>query len=507
MRSLRSSNTRTRNILRLLAAPRNFRKNGNPVITVNKRYLYLPLLPLILAFPKGGLVFAQDQPSLTTRLTESSSDNPVNRKALAKYKHQASQLSQIELANAKRQFARDGYDARFRRYMSGKETFDLVFGALAPIIQTELSREGDKAARIRLLKAQLRQAESVEDIWRRKFAAVAASRQDVLEATCERIEAQLALLKAMGKTSEPGQLHDGSLFDQIEHNWEAHDYFDGRDIARHEFKALQGDPKLLEATRSRAARLLCEMRMERLGGLQLVDVAINCALRLLKAEQAISNDGPSRYAALERHWARLKWIEEQMEMRYERGVARTQDLLAAQYHRLQAQLWLAQAKIPTGPLPAFAAEKYPGSAVIEINGVAFLQATDTDVLDRKELARARFEATQTTAHELTVKMLQTGIAGFKATGQRFAAGKTTLSEPLAWSERLLEARLALSPEPTDRLSAYETYWLQLVEVEYFVTLKFESGSASWVDYLDSKYARVAAQLRLAQEMAGDNDRR
>ena len=65
-------------------------------------------------------------------------------------------------------------------------------------------------------------------------------------------------------------------------------------------------------------------------------------MRLMNAEQLLSNEKADKVAAIERHVKRTQEIEDVNHARFVGGRIPVPDLAEARYYRLQAELWLEQ---------------------------------------------------------------------------------------------------------------------------------------------------------------------
>ena len=54
---------------------------------------------------------------------------------------------------------------------------------------------------------------------------------------------------------------------------------------------------------------------------------------------------PKSPQALERHWQRIRQVEVVNKTRYEAGRIPIQDYAESQYYRLEAELWLVEARV------------------------------------------------------------------------------------------------------------------------------------------------------------------
>jgi hypothetical protein len=66
--------------------------------------------------------------------------------------------------------------------------------------------------------------------------------------------------------------------------------------------------------------------------------------RVLEAARPLCKDKETEVAAAQKHLDRMKELEEKAKKRFEAGAANRKDVLAAAYHRTEAEILLAQLK-------------------------------------------------------------------------------------------------------------------------------------------------------------------
>jgi hypothetical protein len=114
--------------------------------------------------------------------------------------------------------------------------------------------------------------------------------------------------------------------------------------------SAQKDPpptsaKLLGAMRDAAGKTytLHWKRFKNLEGLDL-EVLYQWSHRWMEAERKLSDKKAAQTAALQAHYERMKELEKVAVALVKSGQGRASDASAATYFRLEAELWLAQAK-------------------------------------------------------------------------------------------------------------------------------------------------------------------
>jgi hypothetical protein len=66
--------------------------------------------------------------------------------------------------------------------------------------------------------------------------------------------------------------------------------------------------------------------------------------RWLEAQQELATKKGDKVAAVEAHLTRMRWLEELLRRMHKSGVAATFDVAGAEFYRLEAERWVAQAK-------------------------------------------------------------------------------------------------------------------------------------------------------------------
>lgn len=101
----------------------------------------------------------------------------------------------------------------------------------------------------------------------------------------------------------------------------------------------------LKKARAEAAKATYEARWEEYKvGRGFLEPVCDWSRRWLEAERDMSTKKEEQLAALEAHLKRLKELEEMVTASFEAGRTAIGNVTAARYHRIEAELWLAQAK-------------------------------------------------------------------------------------------------------------------------------------------------------------------
>ncbi len=123
------------------------------------------------------------------------------------------------------------------------------------------------------------------------------------------------------------------------------DPLNSQQFAKYKFGLLAADVRELRRAKLDAARTAYDNRYkEFLAGRGTLDFLIESDGRLLEAERENARDATEHLAALEKYWLHMKVIEEINQARYDAGRVAIQDLAQSQDYRLEAEIWLLQAR-------------------------------------------------------------------------------------------------------------------------------------------------------------------
>jgi hypothetical protein len=81
-----------------------------------------------------------------------------------------------------------------------------------------------------------------------------------------------------------------------------------------------------------------------LAGQGTLDILLGSSLRLLEAERLLSQEKSNQLAALEHHLGCMRESENVSQARFDAARIAIMDLAQPQFYRIQAELWLEQAK-------------------------------------------------------------------------------------------------------------------------------------------------------------------
>jgi hypothetical protein len=269
---------------------------------------------------------------------------------------------------------------------------------------------------------------------------------------------------------------------------------DRKDAARAKFEALQTSPKELAQAKLAASQYSFESRFrEFLAGRGTLDFMLEAFQQYSEAGIAVAQ-GPAEQAVYhEALWVLAYSAEHINRFRYEKGRIPLQDYAQSIAFRLQAQLALHRTWIPLAQKETRAGW-YHGLDEFEDDS-RYL------VLPAKELAKIKFQATQTDEKVLIQGMLTATWEQEAARSKEFHAGRGTLDFLLESSVRLAHARLLASNAPDDRLASYENLWLACREIERVNLFRYQNGRIPSQDYAVSRYYRREAELMLLEAQA------
>ena len=121
-----------------------------------------------------------------------------------------------------------------------------------------------------------------------------------------------------------------------------------------------------------------------------------------------------------------------------------------------------------------------------------------DPVDAKEVAKAKLKASSASPRDLAQTKLEAARWAYLARERNLLAGMGTLDILLEDACRVLDSELALADRAADRRAALEKYWLCTARTEEVYRLRHEAGRVAIQDYLQSRYFRLDAEIRLAE---------
>jgi hypothetical protein len=227
---------------------------------------------------------------------------------------------------------------------------------------------------------------------------------------------------------------------------------------------------------------------EFLAGRGTLEFVHEAALSLLKAELALDGPPADRIAALERYWEFAKRDEEINRERFEHGRIPIQDFVDSSYQRIVAEIRLKKVQEAYGNV-----RENSRRGFMWWYGEGFLE----DPLPPKALAKARYVTATSDLTQLARERRDAARTVYDARNVEFEHGRGTLNFNLDWSHKLLESDLALCHDRAERVAAFERHWERLIRVELSNADRYRRGYIPIQDYLESKHARLDAQIELA----------
>ena len=212
-------------------------------------------------------------------------------------------------------------------------------------------------------------------------------------------------------------------------------------------------------------------------------------------DSALGGDPADLIPVLESYWQMAAVLERLTAERVAAGVKQftLADGYAAHDHRLEAEIWLAEARTRPGKL-------LPLQGAMQDRFTA-----DHDPFDRlwlqlsRDLAHLKHQTARSNPQHLHEQRRQAILAEYSVRVERVRGGQETPDESENASRRLLAADLALAG-PAERLPALERYFARQWELEVLTKERVEAGVRSFTptNYYQTRYARLAAELLLAE---------
>ena len=267
---------------------------------------------------------------------------------------------------------------------------------------------------------------------------------------------------------------------------------DRKDAARAKFEALQTTPKVLAQAKLTASEFSFTSRLrEFLAGRGTLDFLLESFLQHSEAGSALAQDASEQAVVHETLWIQACIPEQVNALRYEAGRIPIQDYAQSIAFRLQAQLALRRTWVPLVQQGTRAGWYH----------YHFGMEHDSSYLPftAKDLAKEKFQATQTTDQELIRKMLAATREQESERLKEFHGGRGTLDFLIESSVRLAHARLLASDNPDERLASYENLWFACREIERVNLFRYQDGRIPIQDYAVSRYYRRQAEIFLREE--------
>jgi hypothetical protein len=368
--------------------------------------------------------------------------------------------------------------ASFQHYRLGTRTVESLFAGQQRLLEAELALPTDPAEQAAAHERWWARARIADQEAELRWQAAKASSADRAEARYLRLEAELALATAGApKQCSPGLMRD--MDDPLLHEMILL-------FAKDLFEATQARRRDLALARQEAAQtsVEAEFQLYRLGA-KALPMSLEASQSLLQADLALAETEPDRRSALTQHWARVRSLEAETQLRYSEGSASDLRLLEAGYARLEAELSLLR--------DATRRESLPGLVRVKEGEVSqgFV----------KTLAKGLFDAAQASPRGLAQAKPVIAAEAYRAASQLWRLGVITISHVTDWSRRLLESELAATPAPADQEAAWQRHVQRMLQVEEESKARYESGRSSSADVFLALYGRLDAEIGWARAAA------
>ncbi len=394
---------------------------------------------------------------------------------LARARFEADQADAAGLARARLAAARVVSQAHRQELLAGRvDVFELL-DSVQHQLQTDLDVQGQDGTAA-VLEVAWRQCCEIEAIVEKKYQSNTCHFTDLLIVR----ETRLTLQQARARLPRAGRVA-GSLDDFVR----ADDPLEhAQHVARLNFEAEQTPRPDVDRARVKTARMAyAERHQQLLAGRVLVSDLLEEAQRLLQAE-LVDRGEDGAVAALELRWRQARELESILEAKLSAGTAKVADLTAARCTRLETETALVRAW-----------RAHPGARVdIALD----LVPEDDDFLERhKELARARFQAEQTSPAERARERYDAAHLEVEARVQELMAGRIYLDVLLESTHRLFQAQRDLRGE-AELAPVLENLWRLTWYTEAIYQAKLAAGTAKIADASHSTENRLEVERQLAR---------
>jgi hypothetical protein len=239
------------------------------------------------------------------------------------------------------EWARSGLKDRWRQYLAGRATLDILLEMALPLQEARLAAPApDRRA---ALYERWELAHAAEESVRAKYEKGRASSGDNAQTRFHRLDAAEALAKAGGRREQPFSSPADRPIPLGEDDEES------KRQAQAWFEDAAAGVSELEQTRSDAAREACQFCCEQYRcGRGTLDYLLETLGELLAAHLAVLDKPADRLAVLDRHRTRTRLIEQILQGQYEAGRAGLAELMQARVARLEAEIRLADARGAAG---------------------------------------------------------------------------------------------------------------------------------------------------------------
>ena len=416
---------------------------------------------------------------------------PSESAVLAKAKLERDKADLHELVVARATTARACYEVRHKEFLAGRGTLQFLLDDSLHLLTAELAIDDRRGPRLGALERYWGRTRLFEAINEERCWAGRIPVKEYFQIKGNRLEAEIWLIEAKARPESdptPGGLR-WAVLAEPEHPLEPG--MEVKDFARARFHAGESSIRDLASERHEAALVTLSSReREFLAGRGTLEFLQEVALTLLEAELALGGPPADRLGALERYWELVKRNEEINRERFEAGRIPIQDVADSKYQRIVAEIRLKQAQAEFGDVR----ENSRRPCMWWYEDMTF----PDDPLPPKELAKTKYAAATSDLQELARERRDAAHINYDARETEFHNGRGTLRFLLDSLHRLLESDLALCRDRTERVAALESYWERAVRIEAANAERFQRRRIPIQDYLDSKYVRLDAEIKLAR---------
>jgi hypothetical protein len=255
-------------------------------------------------------------------------------------------------------------------------------------------------------------------------------------------------------------------------------------IARAKSELRAADAKKLAAARWKALCGEVAARVEEFHQWRgTLEFMLDSGRGLVDAGRSVFDAPGDRLAVLEWYEDVCRALEVANQGRFDRGQIPIQYLLETRFARLEAELWLKEARRELGGTS--------GGRPFELTVIG------VQPLEAKELAKGKWAARNVGPQSLGLAKVETARRSYHSREQEFLAGRGTLNFMLQASRRLLESEQA-AVGSDERRSALERYWQRSRMCEAVNAERSQAGRISFKDYAETIYARQDAEVAVAR---------
>jgi hypothetical protein len=266
---------------------------------------------------------------------------PVDTKELARAKFSFSRASLKEVNEAKLNAAHIVYFSRSREFLAGRGTLDILLGCSLRLLEAEQAVAQTESERVAALQGHWARTRLFERVNLTRYQAGRITIQDYLQSKYFQLEAELRLSQLRKK--EMPLDFASSVRGPFRINRPPDLY--PKDLAKAAVEALHIDAEQWAREKLETARGGSNARFrEFLAGRGTLDILLEVLIHRLESELALATSQSDRLASYEKHWERTMLIEIINKGRYDRKQIPIQDYMQSKYFRLQAQIWLTEAK-------------------------------------------------------------------------------------------------------------------------------------------------------------------